>query len=114
VSADREPGAVADGTVVTCPSCRLDFDHFADPGEAQYFAAGHNDLHGHGACISAYTVDADDHGDIVGDSDGSVSDQDVPAAWAASAQVRGWPADDRAEMEARVQALESGVEEDGW
>jgi hypothetical protein len=63
VSADREPGAVADGTVVTCPSCRLDFDDFADAGEAQYFAAGHNDLHAHGARLAAFTVDTDDEQD---------------------------------------------------
>jgi hypothetical protein len=80
VSADREPGAVADGTVVTCPSCRLDFDDFADAGEAQYFAGGHNDLHAHGACLGAFVVDADDEPDAATSARGAEAGQASPVA----------------------------------
>jgi hypothetical protein len=132
VSAAREPMAVADGTVVMCPSCRLDFDGFADPGEAQDFAAGHNDLHGHGSCHGAYAVDV---GDGVGDGDtvqdGRAAGQEPSSGWEASAPVQGWlrgaaerrtgepAADARAELDARVEDLQAlvaraPVDEDGW
>jgi hypothetical protein len=60
VSRDGERPAVAYGDVVVCPSCEMDFGDFADASEAQAFAAGHDDLHAHGACLGAFVVDVAD------------------------------------------------------
>jgi hypothetical protein len=46
--------------VVVCLSCRVDFDHFSEPGEPGYFAAVHNGLHHRGNPVAFVTdVDAD-------------------------------------------------------
>jgi hypothetical protein len=51
-AADSDPG------VVVCLTCRLDFDHFTEPGEPGYFAGVHNGLHHRGNPV-AFVTDVD-------------------------------------------------------